>query len=160
MLNYLVEHCRSPFTIINPSYTTRSGVPNLTRWSTIQSLGQRSNCCKSRKCIWGHIPMHEIFSIYIYFFIPVLSRPSFTFRTPDEDQKDRATLLLSSRSNPITWGRPWAPWWTFLCMLSASAQKSTLHKKWHILVPLDWFNHHPVALVLLYNMRLEWSFSI
>ena len=41
--------------------------------------------------------------------------------------------------------------------------KSTSRKKWHIFVPLNGFplfNNHPVALVLVYNMRLERSFSI
>ena len=42
---------------------------------------------RSRKCIRGHIPMHEIFAVFICIFIPVLSRPSFTSRTPDKDQK-------------------------------------------------------------------------
>ena len=48
---------------------------------------QRSNCCRSRKCIRGHIPMHAIFTVFIYFFIPVLSRSYFTSRTPDKNQK-------------------------------------------------------------------------
>ena len=41
--------------------------------------------------------------------------------------------------------------------------KSALHKKWHVLVPLDgspYFNHYCIALELLYNMRLEPSFFI
>ena len=100
--------------------------------------------CRSRKFIRGQFPMHEIFAI--------LSRPSFTSRTPGPGPEDRTTLLLSSRSSPITWRCPWAPQWTFLCMLSASAQKSNLHRKWHVLVPLDgfpWFNHHSVARVAL-----------
>ena len=74
-----------------------------------------------------------------------------------------ATLLLSSRPSTITRRHPWTPWWTFLCMLSASARKSASHKKWHVLVPLDGFpcfSHHWIALELLYNMRLEPSFSI
>ena len=40
-------------------------------------------------------------------------------------------------------------------MLFAGAHKSALHKKWHVLVNLDQlalFNHHTIALVLLYNM--------
>ena len=43
--------------------------------------------CRSRKCIRGHIPMHAIFAVFIYIFIPVLSRSYFTSRTPDKDQK-------------------------------------------------------------------------
>ena len=41
--------------------------------------------------------------------------------------------------------------------------KKNLPQKLHILVPLGrfpWFNHHSVALVLLYNMKLEWSFPV
>ena len=37
---------------------------------------------RSRKCIWGHAPMH---AIIVFFYLPVLSRPSFTTRTPKID---------------------------------------------------------------------------
>ena len=43
-------------------------------------------------------------------------------------------------------------------MLFASAHKSASRKKWYVLVPLDGyprFKYHSIALVLLYNMRLE-----
>ena len=43
--------------------------------------------CRSRKCIRGHIPMHAIFAVFYLFFLPDLSRLSFTSRTPDKDQK-------------------------------------------------------------------------
>ena len=43
--------------------------------------------CRSRKCIRGHILMHAIFAVFIYFFIPVQSRSCFTSRTLDKDQK-------------------------------------------------------------------------
>ena len=59
--------------------------------------------------------------------------------------EERPTPLFSSCSSPITRRRPWAPLWTFLCMLSASALKSALHKKWETLVPFDrfpWFNKY------------------
>ena len=49
----------------------------------LQPLRQWSNCCRSRKCIRGHIPMHAIFAVFYPFFIPVLSRSYFTSRTPD-----------------------------------------------------------------------------
>ena len=52
-----------------------------------QSLGQRSNCCRSRKCIRWHIPVHAIFTVFYLFFLLVLSRPFFTSRTPNKDQK-------------------------------------------------------------------------
>ena len=54
---------------------------------TIQSLSQRSICCRSRKCIQGHIPIHAIFAIFFCFFVPVLSRSYFTSRTPDKEQR-------------------------------------------------------------------------
>ena len=44
--------------------------------------------CRCRKCIQGHIPINASdFAIFIYFFIPVLSGPSLTSRTPNEDVK-------------------------------------------------------------------------
>ena len=36
-------------------------------YSIVQPLRQRSNCCRSRKCIWGHIPMHAIFAVFYLF---------------------------------------------------------------------------------------------
>ena len=54
----------------------------------IQPLSQWSNCCRSRKCILWHIPVHAIFAAVFYiFFLPVLSRSPFTSRTPNKDQK-------------------------------------------------------------------------
>ena len=47
-------------------------------------LSQRSNCCRSRKCIRWHIPVHAIFAVFDQFFLPVLSRPS---KTPNKDHK-------------------------------------------------------------------------
>ena len=51
----------------------------------LQSISQRSKTtyirCRSRKCIWQHIPVHAISAIFYIFFLPVLSRLSFTFRT-------------------------------------------------------------------------------
>ena len=38
--------------------------------SSYQPLSQRSICCRSRKCIRGHIPMHEILPFFICIFIP------------------------------------------------------------------------------------------
>ena len=55
--------------------------------ASLQPLSQRSNCCRSRKYIRWHIPVHAIFAVFYLFFFPVLSRPSFTSRTPNKDQK-------------------------------------------------------------------------
>ena len=38
----------------------------------------------------------QFFAIFIYFFIPVLSRPSFTSRTPDKDQKKEQLFYFPS----------------------------------------------------------------
>ena len=37
-----------------------------------QPLCQQSNCCRSRKCIWGRIPMYAIFAVFYQIFLPVL----------------------------------------------------------------------------------------
>ena len=50
--------------------------------------------CRSRKCTRGHFPMHAIFAVFYLFFLPVLSRPSFTSRTPDKDQKIEKLLYF------------------------------------------------------------------
>ena len=39
----------------------------------LQPLSQRSNCCRSRKCIRWHIPVHEIFAVFYLFFLLVIS---------------------------------------------------------------------------------------
>ena len=69
-----------------------------------QSLGQRSNHCRSRKCIWWHIPVHAIFAVFYLFFLLVLSRPSFTSRTPNKDQKteEHFTFCLFKSHIPET----------------------------------------------------------
>ena len=102
-----------------------------------QLLCQRSNCCRSRMCIRWYIPMPAIFALFYLFFIPVLStcRSYFTSRTPDRPED--TTLLLFSCSSPMARRHPWAPWWTVLCMLFASARKSASCKKWHVLVRFD-----------------------
>ena len=38
-------------------------------FNTIQPLRWWSNCCKSRKCIRGHIPMHAIFCHFLSIFL-------------------------------------------------------------------------------------------
>ena len=80
----------------------------------IQAL-QIQDACRSRKSILGHIP---IFIFLSYLGHPLLQRP-----------EDRVTLPLSFRSSPITQRRSWAPRWTFLCMLLASAHKKCLMQK-------------------------------
>ena len=56
-----------------------------------------------QKCFQGYIPMHAIFAVLIYFFIPVVSRSYFTSRTPDKDQKINSSTFFTFKSyNPET----------------------------------------------------------
>ena len=86
----------------------------------------------------------------------------FHFQYFKQRLKDRSTLLLlASDSSFKAWKHPWAPQWTFLCMLFASTQKSASCKKLLVFGPLHpWSKYHSVALVLHYNMGLEQSYSI
>ena len=66
-------------------------------------------------------------------------------------------------SSPITRRHSWVLRWSLLCMLLASAHKEYLTQKGVHLVPLDRFPsfmYYLIALVLLYNIRLEQSFSM
>ena len=66
--------------------------------------------------------IHENLAIFICF--SYLSYPRHPSLLVLQTKTRRwATLLLSSCSSPITWRHSWAPRWTFLCMLSATAQK-------------------------------------
>ena len=67
--------------------------------------------------------------------------------------EDRATLVRSARSSPITWGHSWAPWQPLLCMLLTSAHKKCLAQKVARFGSLGWipiirvaFNSSCVAL--------------
>ena len=71
------------------------------------------------------------------FFHTCSTRSYFPSRTPNTR---RATLLLPSHSSPTTRRHPWAPWWTSLCMPSASARKSASRKKWVLRFP--WMDSH------------------
>ena len=86
----------------------------------------------------------QLLPIFIYIIIiPVLSS-LLGLQRPE----DRATLLIQSRSSPITQRHSWAPRWSVLCMLFASAQKKCLRKKWYIFVPLDslrWLKNKKVS---------------
>ena len=42
----------------------------------------------------GHILMHVILAVFIYIFIPVLSRSCFTFRTPDDQKIEELFYFL------------------------------------------------------------------
>ena len=97
--------------------------------------GPNSNAC-------NFLPFLSIF------FIPVLSRPSFTSRTPNKGQK--IEQLFYFLPSPITRRCSWAPQWTFLCMLFASTHKKCLAQKvGHLGYWFPWFNHHSIARVAL-----------
>ena len=58
-------------------------------------------CYRSRKCIRWHIPVHAIFAVFMYFsFLFYVGHLSLLGLQRPED---RATLLLSACSCPITW---------------------------------------------------------
>ena len=104
-----------------------------------QLLSQQSNCCRSRKGIRWHIPVNAIFAILYLFFIPVLSRPLFTFRTPNKDQKTEQLFyflfihVIQPRDIHELRG-------DCLCVCHLQAlTKSASCKKWYVLVPLDRF---------------------
>ena len=60
--------------------------------------------CRSRKYIWGHVPMHAIFAVFISFsYLFCLGHLSLS--GPQTKTEDRETLLLSSGSSPIAWRR-------------------------------------------------------
>ena len=119
--------------------------------------------CRSRKCILWHIPVHAIFAIFHLFFLLVLSRPSFTSRTPNKDQKTEqffyvllVQVIYPGDIHELCGNR-------FCACYSQALTKSASCKKEYVLVPLEgfpWFKHHSIALVLLYNIWLERSFSI
>ena len=52
-----------------------------------QPLGQRSNCCRSRKSIRGHYSMFNLFPVYNPFLLQVLPQLYFTSTTPNKDQQ-------------------------------------------------------------------------
>ena len=57
-----------------------------------------------QKCIRCHIPVHAIFAVFYLFFLPILSRPSFTSRTPNKTrrQSNSSTFFSFKSYNPET----------------------------------------------------------
>ena len=97
-----------------------------------QPLSQRSNCCISRKCIRCHIQVHAIFAVFYPFFLPVLSRSSFTSRTPNKDQKTEQLFyfLLVQVSSPRDIHELRGK--RFCACYSKALTKSASRKKWDI----------------------------
>ena len=59
----------------------------------LQPLGQRSNCCRSRKSIREHVSMFNLFPVYNQFLLQVLSQLYFTSTTQNKDlQKEQPFL--------------------------------------------------------------------
>ena len=102
-----------------------------------QPLGQRSNHCRSRNSIRGHIPM--------YYKLAYCLQPTFStncisallhFHDSKQRRGDRAILLLSPHVCFITRRRTWAPWQPFSgTCFSRGIKKNASWKKWHELVP-------------------------
>jgi hypothetical protein len=102
-------------------------------------------CEQKERSLVAHSSACNFFCRFCLFLLRVLSRPSFISRTPNKDQKTEQL---------------------FYFLLVQFLQPRDVHelrsKRFcacysHV---FPWFNHHSIALVLLYNMRLERSFSI
>ena len=89
--------------------------------------------CRCRHCILGHLP--QCFSFFVNFLIP---RSYFTSRTRNKDQKIEQLFHFLGDIHEL-YGEH------FYACHSHNVSR---------------FNHHSVALVLLYNMSLERNFSI
>ena len=120
-----------------------------------QPLGQRSNHCRSRKSVCGHISVYNIHPVYIPYFLQVLSQLYFTSMTPNKDQVKEQLFycpfvfdLLPGYVHELRGSRLGA------CVLCA--RKNASRKKWHkLLVRLDGlprFRHQSVDLGQLYNI--------
>ena len=76
------------------------------RMVNMQPLSQLSNCCRSRKCIQWHIPVHAIFAVFYLFFYQFY-QGHLGLQTKTRRQR---THLLSARSSAITRRHLQAPW--------------------------------------------------
>ena len=69
--------------------------------SSLQPLSQRSNCCRSRKCIRWHIPVHAIFAVfYLFFLLGHLSLLG--LQTKTRRQRNSSTFCSFKCHNPET----------------------------------------------------------
>ena len=110
-------------------------------------------------------------NLSIFSYLSYLGHPSFLgLQTKTRRQSNSSTFCSFQSHNPETFMSSTATAFVhathkrFCAMCYSQAlTKSASRKKWYVLVPLDgfpWFKHHSIALVLLYNIRLEQSFSI
>ena len=78
---------------VYPKTALTAHAQNLRSRYGLQPLGQRSNCCRSRKSIRGHEPMFNLFPVYNSFLLQALSQLYFTSTTPNIDlQKEQPFL--------------------------------------------------------------------
>ena len=72
--------------------------------SLLQPLSQRSNCCRSRKCIRWHIPVHAILPFFIYFsYLFYLGHLSLLgHQTKTRRQSNSSTFCSFKSYNPET----------------------------------------------------------
>ena len=71
----------------------------------MQSLGQRSNCCRSRKCIGWHIPVFAIFAVFFTYFsyLSYLGHLSLLgLQTKTKRQRNSSTFCSFKSHNPET----------------------------------------------------------
>ena len=114
----MYRSCKNPPRALRESHTNlfRTAVKPAVQLLQIQEVhpGPHSQC------------MQFFFAVFIYFFIPVLSKLSFTFRTPNKDQKIEQLFFLFKSYNPETLMSSAV---NGLCMLYASAHKKCLAQK-------------------------------
>ena len=53
----------------------------------IQPLGTRSICRRSRKFVFGNIPMYNFSAVYFLYFLLALFVSDFTSRSPNKDKQ-------------------------------------------------------------------------
>ena len=131
-------------------------------WGQQESKSKRPSLLATiRKCakkLQINLPFLSIF------FIPVLSRPSFTFRTPNKGQKIGQLFYHPMVQVPSPGDVHELHSECFCACYLQTLTKVPCAKSgmfwfaWTDQFP--WFNHHSIALVLFYNMSLEPSFSI
>ena len=78
----------------------------------------------------------QFFAVFMHIFLPILSRSSFTSRTPDKDQK--TSTFFSFKSYNMETFMSFAVI-GFVHAMCSRSKKSASRRKWHVLVPLDGF---------------------
>ena len=131
---------------------------NLLLSTCIQPLSKWSNCCRSRKCIRWHIPVHAILPFFIYFsYLFYLGHLSLLgLQTKTRRQRNSSTFCSLKSHNLETFMSSTAT--AFVHATLKRSQKVPRVKSGTFWFPrMDSHDSStiPVALVLLYNIRLE-----